>query len=99
MTEVGDILSTPPFLAKRKIGSPGIPRQEAKFVDAFGRDLPPHQIGEMVCRGPSVMKAYHKDPAATAAALSPNGWLKTGDLGFKDEDGYFSLLAARKNHH
>jgi amino acid adenylation domain-containing protein len=96
MTEVGDILSTPPSLAKRKIGSPGIPRHEAKFVDALGRDLPPHQIGEMVCRGPSVMKGYHKDPVATAAALSPNGWLKTGDLGYKDEDGYFFITGREK---
>ena len=96
MTEAGDILSTPPALARRKIGSPGVPRYEAKFVDEQGRELPPHHIGEMFCRGPSIMKGYYKDSAATAATISPDGWLKTGDLGYKDEDGYFFLTGRAK---
>jgi long-chain acyl-CoA synthetase len=52
--------------------------------------LPTGAIGEIQIRGPNVMCGYHKDPQATAAALTPDGFLRTGDLGFRDaEDFYF----------
>lgn len=77
--------------AFRKLGSIGIPwapDQEARIVDLEGNDVKVREVGEIVLRGPNVMKGYYKDTEATKAALK-DGWLHTGDLGYYDEDGYF----------
>jgi acyl-CoA synthetase (AMP-forming)/AMP-acid ligase II len=75
--------------AKRKIGSPGQAfGNEARIVDADGVTLPPGETGEILVRGPNVMKGYYKDAEETAKVLSSNGWLHTGDLGHMDEDGF-----------
>jgi len=89
--------SNPPPPARRKVGSPGLPIGiEARIVDGAGRTLPAGQAGEIVVRGPSVMKGYYKDPAATAAVLSAEGWLRTGDLGYFDDDGYVFVVGRAK---
>jgi long-chain acyl-CoA synthetase len=81
----------------RKVGSPGIPYGfEAKILDTNGRELATAQKGEIVIRGPSVMKEYYKNPEATAQAVTPDGWLRTGDLGYRDEDGYFFVVGRVK---
>lgn len=72
------------------IGRP-LPDVEMRVVDEQGRELPPGQVGEIVIRGPRVMSGYWKDPEKTALALSPDGWLHTGDMGWRDEEGYFYL--------
>jgi len=64
---------------------------EMKVVDADGNDLPPGEIGELVARGPRIMKGYFKDEEKTAQAFTKDGWLRTGDTGYMDEDGYFYL--------
>jgi len=64
---------------------------EMKVVDENGNDLPPGQIGEFVARGPRIMKGYFKDDEKTAKAFTKDGWLRTGDTGYMDEDGYFYL--------
>lgn len=67
-----------------------------KIFDESGRELPPRQIGEVVIKGPTVMKGYWNKPAETAEALR-DGWLYTGDIGYMDEDGYLYLTERKKD--
>jgi acyl-CoA synthetase (AMP-forming)/AMP-acid ligase II len=61
---------------------------EARLVDpATGRDVGRGEAGELWVRGPQVMEGYHDDPAATAATMTPDGWLRTGDLVTIRDDG------------
>ncbi len=84
-----------PIFGKRKIGSIGLPwpDTEARIVDikTGERILPPGEPGELVVRGPQVMKGYWNKPAETAAALR-GGWLHTGDIAKMDDDGYFYIV-------
>ena len=72
------------------IGRP-MPDVEMKIVDEQGKDVPIGQLGEIVARGPRVMSGYWKDAEKTAKALTKDGWLRTGDMGYVDEEGYFYL--------
>lgn len=75
---------------------PALPGVEVRFVDPQGIDVPEGEVGELWARGPNVMKGYYRDPAATAAALTPDGWLRTGDLGRRAPDGYLHLVGRVK---
>lgn len=66
-----------------------------RVSDPDGRALPPGHIGEIEVQGATVMAGYWRDPGATAAALR-NGWLRTGDLGVLDEDGFLTLAGRSK---
>ena len=91
------ILSNPLPPGTRKIGSPGIPFGcEVRIVDAEMNEQPPGVEGEVAVHGPSVMKAYFKNPDATAQAITPDRWFRTGDLGRKDEDGYVYITGRSK---
>lgn len=81
----------PPARLLDKPGSVGIPiAGVAVDIRHNGRSAPPHVSGEIHVRGPNVMLGYWNDPAATAQALH-EGWLNTGDLGHRDEDGYLYI--------
>jgi len=68
-----------------------------KVVDLVtGAELPPGADGELLCRGPAVTAGYYKKPEETAAAFTPDGWLRTGDIGHIDADGYLSLTGRKK---
>ncbi|HET8909673.1 MAG TPA: acyl-CoA synthetase [Ktedonobacterales bacterium] len=93
MTETGMNL-TNPYDGERRAGTVGgpFPGQEARIVDTDGRfALPPAVIGEIEVRGPHVFAGYINRPDATAEAFSPDGWFKTGDLGWVSDDGYFTI--------
>ncbi len=64
---------------------------EMKIVDEDGRELPPGQVGEIVARGPRVMTGYWKDEEKTQKTIDKEGWVHTGDMSYRDEDGYFYL--------
>jgi long-chain acyl-CoA synthetase len=75
----------------RSAGRPR-PWMELKVVDPLGGDeLPAGVVGEVWMRGPNVMSGYANRPEETAAALTPDGWLRTGDGGYLDADGYLFL--------
>jgi acyl-CoA synthetase (AMP-forming)/AMP-acid ligase II len=75
----------------RSAGRP-YPWVELKIVDPVSADaLPPRSVGEVWLRGPNVTPGYFNRPADTAAAVAPDGWLRTGDGGYIDEEGYLFL--------
>lgn len=61
-----------------------------------GEELPPGEDGELLAKGPAVTRGYYKKPEETAAAFTPDGWLRTGDIGHIDADGYLSLTGRKK---
>lgn len=100
MTETSPVtlLSTMPNINYNSIGRP-VASTEAKIVrlgaeDADGvgaRGLDAHEEGELLVRGPQVMRGYLNDEAATAAIMAPGGWMRTGDVGCYDETGLFYI--------
>ena len=84
--------------ALRKIGSIGFPNFyiAAKIVDELGAELGAGKIGELWLKGPMCMTGYWKNPQATAETIT-DGWLHTGDLVRKDEDGYFYVVGRKKD--
>ncbi len=72
------------------IGKP-MPDVEMKVVDEKGNTLPPGQVGEILARGPRVMRGYWKDEEKTKKTIDEDGWVHTGDMGYVDEDGYYYL--------
>ncbi|MCP5029044.1 MAG: AMP-binding protein [Actinomycetia bacterium] len=70
---------------------------EVKIVDDEFNELPPGEAGEIVVRGFQVMKGYLDDPDQTAEAITPDGWLHTGDIGVQDERGYIDITDRKKD--
>ncbi len=85
---------------KVKVGSIGIPwpDTDAKIVDqeTGEKELKTGEVGELIVRGPQVMKGYWNMPEETAAVLR-NGWLYTGDIARMDEDGFFYFIDRKKD--
>jgi long-chain acyl-CoA synthetase len=98
MTETAAPLFSNPYeTTMRKIGSIGVPSGgEAKIVDLEGRDCAPNETGELVLRGEQLMSGYYKRPEETRKAFTDDGWLRTGDLGYRDEAGYFYINGRAK---
>ncbi len=81
----------------RKDGSVGkiLPFVDARIIDEDNNSLPPGEVGELICRGPNVMRGYHRNLQATGEALK-NGWLYTGDLASIDDDGFIYIVDRKK---
>ncbi|MFI5139895.1 MAG: long-chain fatty acid--CoA ligase [Sphingobacteriales bacterium] len=98
MSEGSPVVTFNLLKAVRKPGSIG--KQfwgvEVKLVDADGIEVPVGEKGELLYRGHNVMKGYYKKPAETATALK-NGWMHSGDIAIKDEDGYFFIVDRTKD--
>lgn len=97
LTETSPLLAgSGPKITKPGTVGPGIPGMELKLIDVD----PVTGIGELVARGPCVMKGYYKDPELTASVMTPDGWFRTGDLGSMEPEGKslrLSLKGRSKN--
>ena len=94
---VAPAFSNPLEAARRKVGAVGLASGcEARVIDADQVPVADGATGEIAIRGPNVMRGYYKNDAATRDAFTHNGWLRTGDLGMRDSDGFFFVTGRIK---
>ena len=94
---VAPAFSNPLDRALRKLGSVGRASGcEAQVIDAALQPVADGDTGEVALRGPNVMLGYYKNEVATQASFTPDGWLRTGDLGHRDADGFFFITGRIK---
>ena len=89
-----------PLHGERRVGSVGLPlpQVQARIVHPETEEpLPDGEVGAVQIKGPHVFKGYWRMPEKTAESFSPDGWLRTGDLGMREPDGYFTLKGRSKD--
>lgn len=100
LTEASPVTHVNPIKGIRKVGSIGLPISDTEVrivdIDDHTKVLPQGQEGEIIIRGPQVMKGYWNKPDATAHQIR-DGWLLTGDIAKMDEDGYFYIVDRKKD--
>lgn len=100
LTEASPVTHVNPVDERNRPGTVGLPLPdtEARVVSQSGgtEELPVGEVGELIVRGPQVMKGYFDNPAETVRALR-GGWLYTGDLARRDRDGYFTIVDRKKD--
>ncbi len=104
MTEASPLLTVNPYKGLKKVGTVGVPIQSTFIrlmdLDTGTKQVPVGEEGEIVARGPQIMKGYYKKPEETAHALRElqgEKWLYTGDVAKMDEDGYFTIVDRAKD--
>ena len=93
MSETAAVIAANPF-SKPKNASGGMVIENSEVEI---RDVDSEGIGEICVRGPNIMDGYYKNPAATGEILSDDGWLRTGDLGYFDHEGYLYITGRKKS--
>ncbi len=99
LSEATPVTHANPIYGENRIGTIGLPfpSTEAKVMNETGtQELPVGEVGELVIRGPQVMKGYWQMPTETANVLR-DGWLYTGDMARMDADGYFQIVDRKKD--
>jgi fatty-acyl-CoA synthase len=101
MTEAGTVLGMPASIPviDRKAGSAGLlpPTMEHRLVREDGSACDPGETGELLLRGPNICIGYWRNAAESAKAFTPDGFLRTGDLARRDEEGFFYLVDRKKD--
>ena len=100
LTEASPVTHCNPVHGERRLGTIGLPfpSTEARVVDPeTGEPMPPGEVGELAVRGPQVMSGYWERPEETAACLSADGWLRTGDMAEMSDDGFFTIVDRAKD--
>ncbi|MFZ5631315.1 MAG: class I adenylate-forming enzyme family protein [Bacillota bacterium] len=98
LSETAPVVTFNPLHGKRKPGSIGLPIHgvDARIFDSGGNELPPGKVGEIVVSGPNVFQGYWNKKAETGEVLK-GGWFYTGDLAYKDEEGYIYIVDRKKD--
>lgn len=100
MTEVAGAGTTHPYYSQHRLGSIGIalPSVECRIADLSdpSRTLAPGEVGELMVRGPIVMQGYFGNAEATRETMEPDGWLHSGDVAYKDAEGYLYIVDRKK---
>ena len=98
LSETAPVVAFNQLQRPSKPGTVGLPMfgVDVRCVDEHDRAVPAGERGEVVVRGPNVMKGYYDRPEATAEAIR-GGWFRTGDIGQIDADGYLSIVDRRKD--
>jgi long-chain acyl-CoA synthetase len=99
LTETSPVASANPIDGSDRLGTIGLPLPSTDFElrDDDGRPVPFGQAGEICIRGPQVMLGYWQRPDETANVLDANGWLKSGDIGIMDEQGFTRIVDRKKD--
>ena len=95
-TSLAIALNTPQIQKRGSVGKP-IPGMQVAIVDDEGHHLPGGESGEICVKGPMVMKGYYNLPGETATSFTPDGYYKTGDVGFVDTDGFVFITGRKKD--
>jgi len=98
LTETAPVASVNPIDGSARIGTIGMPVSSTymRVVNEAGEPLAAGEVGEIVIKGPQVMKGYYKRPDETANSIK-DGWLFTGDIGYMEPDGYFRIVDRKKD--
>ena len=105
MSESSPVTCANPIFGRTKVGSIGLPISSTEISivslepdeDGHYKFLGLGEEGELVARGPQVMKGYYNNPEETAKTIDADGWLHTGDIAKMDEDGYFYIVDRKKD--
>jgi long-chain acyl-CoA synthetase len=99
LTESSPVLTCNRIDGFERLGSIGIPLPSTLVTvrDEEGKDLPQGEEGEICGKGPQIMQGYWQRPKETEATMWPDGWLKTGDIGLMEDDGYFRIVDRKKD--
>ncbi|MHB8916955.1 MAG: class I adenylate-forming enzyme family protein [Desulfocucumaceae bacterium] len=98
LSETAPVVSLNPLRGRRKPGSIGLTLDgiSVKIVDSGGNELPPGEVGEIAIKGPNVFRSYWNKEAETKEVLRGD-WFHTGDLAYKDEEGYIFIVDRKKD--
>lgn len=98
LSEASPVVTKNPLDGTRKVGSIGLPiaHVEVSIQDETGRELAANEVGELCVRGGNVMQGYWNQPEETAKAMR-GAWLLTGDIGYRDADGYYFITDRKKD--
>jgi long-chain acyl-CoA synthetase len=99
LSETSPVASFSRMELEKKAGSIGVAIDgvQLRVVDDAGAEVATGEVGELQVKGPNVMKGYWKNPEATKAAISADGWFSTGDMAKKDEDDFYFIVDRKKD--
>jgi long-chain acyl-CoA synthetase len=99
LSETSPVASFSRMELEKKAGSIGVAIDgvQLRVVDDAGAEVPTGEVGELQVKGPNVMKGYWRNPEATKAAISADGWFSTGDMAKKDEDDFYFIVDRKKD--
>ncbi|WP_268797448.1 long-chain-fatty-acid--CoA ligase FadD2 [Pseudomonas huanghezhanensis] len=99
LTETSPVATANPYGSQSRLGTVGmpVPGTTAKIIDDEGVEMPVGERGELCLKGPQIMLGYWHRPDATAEVLDADGWLKTGDIGVIDPDGFIRIVDRKKD--